>query len=345
MTAVELTVARTASEVLGWGKSVLDPALRAAVEELPAPMRHIVGYHLGWWDERGVPTSSGGGKAIRPTLVLLAAEAAGGAPGVAVPAAAAVELIHNFSLIHDDVMDRDATRRGRPTVWAVFGSAEAILAGDALLALAFDVLAASGHTAVPEGVRMLSAAVLDLVDGQQADVAFEARAEVDVAECVAMTGKKTGALLGCATALGATLAGAHPDQIAHLREFGECLGVAFQHVDDLLGIWGDPAVTGKPAYTDLYRRKKSLPVVAALASGSPAGSELAELYRSEQPLSVAELGRAADLVERAGGLAWSQGQAAELLARALSHLDAAGPVARPGAELGALAHLVTHRDH
>lgn len=344
MTTVEVNAARPVGEVLAWGRAVVGPALCAAVEDLAPSMRHIAGYHLGWWDERGAPTSSGGGKAIRPTLVLLAAEATGGAPGSAVPAAAAVELIHNFSLLHDDVMDRDATRRGRPTVWAMFGAAEAILAGDALLALAFDVFAAGGH-AVADGVRMLSATVLDLVDGQQADVAFEARAQVDVAECVAMTQKKTGALLGCATALGATVAGAHPDRVAHLRAFGECLGVAFQHVDDVLGIWGDPAVTGKPAYADLYRRKKSLPVVAALASGCPAGRELAELYHREQPLSAAELARAADLVERAGGLAWSQDQAAELLAKALGQLDAARPAARPGAELGALAHLVTHRDH
>jgi geranylgeranyl diphosphate synthase type I len=345
VTTVETTSARPVSEVLAWSRAAIDPALRAAVGTLPASMGHLAGYHLGWWDSHGVPTGSAGGKAIRPTLVLLAAEATGGSQGAAVPAAAAVELVHNFSLLHDDVMDRDVTRRGRPTVWAVFGSAEAILAGDALLALAFDVLAASGHAAVPEGIRMLSAAVLDLVDGQHADVAFEARAQVDVSECVAMTEKKTGALLGCATALGATVAGAHPDQVTRLRDFGECLGVAFQHVDDLLGIWGDPVITGKPAYADLHRRKKTLPVVAALASDSAVRSELATLYHSEQPLSAAELARAADLVERAGGRTWSQVQAADLLATALGHLDAAGLVARPGAELAVLADLVIHRDY
>lgn len=345
MTAVQITSVRSVGEVLAWSKSVVDPALRAAVEALPASVRHIAGYHLGWWDERGARAGSGGGKAIRPTLVLLTAEAAGGAPEAAVPAAAAVELVHNFSLLHDDVMDGDATRRGRPTVWAVFGTADAILTGDALLALACDLLAASGHPAALDGVRALSAAVLNLVDGQHADVAFEARAQVEVAECVEMSGKKTGALLGCAAALGATVAGAHRDRISHLRDFGACLGMAFQHVDDLLGIWGDPAVTGKPAYADLHRRKKSLPVVAALASGTAAGSELAALYHCERPLSTTERAHAADLIERAGGRAWSQTQAADLLATALGHLDAAGPAARPGAELRALAELITHRDH
>lgn len=344
MATVEVNTARPAGEVLAWSRRTVDPALRAAVETLPASMRRVAGYHLGWWDEHGGSTSAGGGKAIRPALVLLAAESAGGSPDAAVPAATAVELVHNFSLLHDDVMDGDATRRGRPTVWAVFGIAEAILAGDALVVLALDVFAANGHPAAMEGIRMLSAAVLDLVDGQHADVAFESRAQVDVSECADMAARKTGALLGCAAALGATVAGAHPDRIAHLRRFGRCLGVAFQHVDDLLGIWGDPGMTGKPAYADLYRRKKSLPVVAALASGNTAGDELAALYGSDRPLSVAELAHAADLVERAGGRAWSQAQASDLLTTALCHLDAAEPVARPGAELSALAHLITHRD-
>lgn len=344
MTIVEVNAVRPVGEILDWGRAAVDPALRAAVGELPASMRHIAGYHLGWWDQHGDPAGSGGGKAIRPTLALLAAQAAGGDVESALPAAVAVELVHNFSLLHDDVMDRDAIRRGRPTVWAVFGSADAILAGDALLALAFDVLAAGGR-AVAEGVQMLSAAVLSLVDGQQADLDFEAREQVDVAECVTMAGKKTAALLGCATALGATVTGAPPEQVTHLRGFAESLGLAFQHVDDLLGIWGDPAVTGKPAHADLYRRKKTLPVVAALVSGTAAGRELAELYQHERALSAVDAVRTAELVELAGGRSWSQNQATELLTRALGQLKAAEPSPRPGAELSALAHLVIHREH
>lgn len=344
MTIVEVNAARPAGEVLAWSRELVEPALREAVDGLPASMRHLTGYHLGWWDEHGAQTTSGGGKAIRPALVLLGAEATGSTAAAAVPAAAAVELVHNFTLLHDDVMDGDATRRGRPTVWAVFGIAEAMLAGDALLALALDVLAASGQPGACEGIRMLSGAVLDLVDGQHADVVFESRAQVDVTECTDMAARKTGALLGCAAALGATVAGADPDQVAGLRGFGRCLGVAYQHVDDLLGIWGDPKITGKPAYADLYRRKKSLPVVAALASDSTAADELVALYRSERPLSVTELAHAASLVERAGGRAWSQSQATDLLTAALRYLATAAPAGRPGAELSALAHLVTHRD-
>jgi geranylgeranyl diphosphate synthase type I len=343
-TTDEPRAARTAHEVLAWSRSMVDPALRSAVDTLPSSMRLIAGHHYGWWDERGEPIDANGGKAIRPTLTLLAAEAAGGEPAVAVPAAAAVELVHNFSLLHDDVMDGDRTRRHRPTTWAVFGVGAAILGGDALLTLAFDVLAASEHPAAKDGMQRLSAAVQDLVDGQSADMSFETRADVDLPECLSMAGAKTGSLLGCACALGA-LYGGRPDQAAALRGFGERLGVAFQLVDDLLGIWGDPQITGKAVYADLRQRKKSLPVVAALTSGTPAGHELAALYHREAPLSDEELLHAAGLIELAGGRAWCRQKADEMLAEAMTYLRSASPAERPAGELQALAHLVTRRDH
>ncbi|MGH3387547.1 MAG: polyprenyl synthetase family protein, partial [Actinomadura sp.] len=252
---------------------------------------------------------------------------------------------HNFSLLHDDVMDGDVTRRHRRTAWHVFGTSPAILAGDALLSLAFDVLAASGHPAAGACVRMLSGAVLDLVDGQRADVAFEDRADVDLPECLHMAERKTGALLGCSGAVGAAFGDGSPEQIAHLRGFGERLGLAFQVVDDLLGIWGDPDVTGKPRHSDLRSRKKSLPVVSALTSGTPAGHELAALYHRDAPLSGPDVAYAAELIDTAGGRSWSRAQADGLLAQALGHLRSAGPTARTAAELHALADLITRRDH
>lgn len=336
---------RSARAALSWSSTTVTPALRSAVDTLPASMRRIAGYHFGWWDEHSRPATAAGGKAIRPALVLSTAKAIGGVPATAVPAAVAVELVHNFSLLHDDVMDRDATRRHRPTAWSVFGSNAAILAGDALLTLAFDVLVSSGHSAAGEGVRMLSAAVLDLVNGQSADLAFEQRTDVDLPECVRMTQGKTAALLGCTCALGALFGGGSPEQVERLRSFGEHLGLAFQHVDDLLGIWGDPVITGKPVYSDLRNRKKSLPVVAALISNTLAAGELAWLYHRDQPLSDADLVHAAELIDIAGGRAWSQAQADDLLAGALRQLGLADPIAQAAAELGALARLVTRRDH
>lgn len=338
------TDGRSVDEVLAWSRGLVEPALREAVDTLPASMRAIAGYHMGWWDANGRSTVVSGGKSIRPTLVLLTAEAVGGVPAAAVPAAVAVELVHDFSLLHDDVMDGDATRRHRPTAWSVYGANAAILAGDALVTLAFDVLAAAAHPAAREGLRMLSQAVLDLVDGQGADVSFEERADVDLRECVSMAEQKTGALIGCACALGASFGRGSPDQVGNLRGFGECVGLAFQLVDDLLGIWGDPAVTGKPAYSDLRSRKKSLPVVAALTSGTADGRELARLYRGKEPLSGPDLVRAAKLIESAGGRSWSQNQAEQLLSVASGHLRSAESSRRPAAELSALAAMLTRRD-
>ncbi|TKG71183.1 family 2 encapsulin nanocompartment cargo protein polyprenyl transferase [Prauserella endophytica] len=334
---------RSAKEVLGYAKSIVDPALRTVLGGLPGPMRHIGGYHLGWWDEHGSDTGGSGGKALRPALVLLAAEAVGGRAGRAVPGAVAVELVHNFSLLHDDVMDGDVTRRHRATAWSVFGAGPAILAGDSLLALAFDALTEGGAGAT--AVRTLHAAVQDLMDGQHADLEFERRTDVTLPECVRMAERKTGALVGCACALGALAGGAGPEQVLLLRRFGERLGLAFQLVDDLLGIWGTESVTGKPAFSDLRNHKKSLPVVAALTSGTPAGRELARLYLREEPLEGDDLTRAAELIATAGGRGWTQARADALLEQAWRDLTSAGVVPRATAELGALARLVTRRDH
>ncbi|MEV8438019.1 family 2 encapsulin nanocompartment cargo protein polyprenyl transferase [Actinosynnema sp. NPDC051121] len=337
--------ARQAREVVAWSRGMVQPALRAAVDGLPAAVRRVAGYHLGWWDEHGRPTDAVGGKAIRPVLAQLAAEAVGGTAASAVPAAVAVELVHNFTLLHDDVLDRDLTRRHRPAAWHVFGVPDAVLTGDAMLALAFDVLAAGGQPAALAGIRVLNAAVQDLVDGEQADLAFETRHDIGVAECVAMVERKTAGLLACACALGALFAGAGPTGVAGLRDFGLHLGVAFQHVDDLLGIWGDPAVTGKPVHGDLRARKKSLPVVAALTSGTPAGRELAALYGGDGEAVAADPARAADLIEAAGGRAWSQDQAELLLDQALGRLDSIKPTPRAAAELAELARAIVRRDH
>lgn len=329
------TAARPLADVLAWSKGLVDPALRATADRLPEVMRRVAGYHFGWWDAQGVPSSADGGKALRPALVLLCAEAAGGDPADAVPAAVAVELVHNFSLLHDDIMDGDTTRRHRPTAWTVFGTGPAVLAGDALLSLAFEEL-------TPDGAKVLSTGVLELLEGQAADLDFEQRDDVTPPECVRMATGKTAALIGAACELGAGHGTRPPERFG---AFGRAVGLAFQHVDDLLGIWGDPEETGKPVYSDLQNRKKSLPVVTALSSGTEAGAELASLYDGTDPLDDAELTRAASLVESAGGRQWSQAQASALVAKGLRELASVNPVPRPAAELAALARLITTRTH
>ncbi|OLR91295.1 family 2 encapsulin nanocompartment cargo protein polyprenyl transferase [Actinokineospora bangkokensis] len=344
MSAVDVRPGRSARDVLARSRALLDPALRAAVDSLPGSMRSIAAYHLGWHDEHGRPTTADCGKAVRPALAFLAAEAVGGTPDAALPAAVAVELVHNFTLLHDDVMDGDRFRRHRPTAWSLFGTGPAILAGDALLTLAYDVVAAAAPDKSRASARLLSASVLAVQDGQAADLAFEQRTDVGVAECLRMAGGKTGALLGCSTALGALYGGGSPSQQDDLRAFGEKMGVSFQLADDLLGIWGDPETTGKPVHSDLANRKKSLPVVAALSSGTQAGEQLRALYGSPEPLSDAELAHAASLVELAGGRAWARRQADGLLDEAVAHLDAVRPAGRAGDELRALARLAAQRD-
>ena len=339
------TGSRAEHDTLTEARDRLDTFLRAAVDTMPPATRRIVGYHLGWLDEHGHVVKANSGKAIRPALALLAAEAVGGRAEAALPAAAAVELAHNFSLVHDDVIDRDLTRRHRPTTWAVFGLGPAILAGDALLALAYEVLAASGHPTASAAAEQLSTVVLGMIEGQYADLSFEKRRDVSLTECFEMAKRKTALLLSCACAVGASFGGGTSLQVEQLTAFGLHLGLAFQIVDDVLGIWGDPAVTGKPVWSDLHSRKKSFPVVAALASGTAAGRELAALYSRETPLADDELAHVAELVAESGGRAWSDAQRDVFLAHALDDLDRARPAARAGTQLRSLAHLITRRDH
>ncbi|MDQ1016323.1 family 2 encapsulin nanocompartment cargo protein polyprenyl transferase [Streptomyces afghaniensis] len=326
-------------------RAEVDPVLRDALGSLPGPMRRIALYHFGWEQADGTPAEGGSGKAIRPALVLTAAAALGGpeARAAAVRAAAAVELVHNFTLLHDDVMDRDTTRRHRPTAWTVFGDADAILAGDALQALAVRLLAEDPHPAARAAIARLADCVVELCAGQHADTAMEQRApdEVTLDEVLAMAEAKTGALLGSACALGGLYAGAADADVAALDAFGREAGLAFQLIDDVIGTWGDPRRTGKPVGADLAARKKSLPVVAAFASGTPAAAELAELYA--RPSEKEDLDHIALTVERAGGRDWAQNQAADRMALAMQQLARAVPDPEPAGGLLALAEFVTRR--
>ncbi|MFE2246952.1 family 2 encapsulin nanocompartment cargo protein polyprenyl transferase [Streptomyces lavendulae] len=338
-----------AAALLERTRETVNPELRRTVESLPGSMRRVAMYHFGWEDEEGRPTEGGAGKAIRPALVLASAQALGGPPGGpggsgergAVRAAVAVELAHNFTLLHDDVIDKDVRRRGRPTAWTVFGIPDAIITGDAVMALALRLFAEDPHPAAAAASARLAACVIELCAGQQADCAFEGRPDVALDECLTMATAKTGALLGCACALGALYAGAGPEEVEAMDAFGREAGLAFQLIDDLIGIWGDPAHTGKPAGADLLARKKSLPVVAALTSGTRAGAELAELYAG--PMTGDDVRAAARAVERAGGRDWAQAHAADRMGRAVQELSRAVPDLAAAGGLLALAEFVTRR--
>jgi geranylgeranyl diphosphate synthase type I len=338
-----------AHQALRRTRTMLEPALYDWVHRLPEPIRRIASYHFGWTDAAGEPDAGLGGKSLRPALVLSCAEAVGGTARTALPPAVAVELVHNFSLLHDDILDGDTTRRHRATAWAVFGSPGALLTGDALLTHACRVLAEDELPRATAGIRWLSESTTRLIEGEQSDVGFEERDRVSLADCLAMTDRKTAELLACSCALGALWGGGSPERITALRSFGRHLGMAFQLTDDLLGIWGDPSVTGKPAGADLASRKKSLPVVAALSADGPAAQRLAALYRplpgDAEPDSAQRLTELAELVDLAGGRAWAERSVTEERERALEALDAAQPDRHAAEELIALAQLVCRRTH
>nr|WP_232004413.1 polyprenyl synthetase family protein [Mycobacterium gordonae] len=324
-------------EILSDARRLVEPALRDVLATLPGELREVADFHFGWRNAGGDEISGGGGKSLRPALAFACARAAGGPVEAAAGAAAAVELVHNFSLLHDDIMDGDLTRRHRPTAWTAFGVSRALLTGDALFVLAVDLVNDG-----PAGAA-LRASMLELCAGQSDDLTFENRAAVTLPECLDMAEKKTGALLGVACQLGALSVTQDLCLANAYRDFGRHLGVAFQLVDDVLGIWGHESLTGKPVASDLKSRKKSFPVVAALSSGTAAGAELATLYRSGTVLGERELALAADLVERAGGRAWAENEAARHCSAALALLATAEPDPVGLAELRALAELVTAR--
>ncbi|MEV4684719.1 polyprenyl synthetase family protein [Streptomyces kurssanovii] len=349
LTAPTTDVTASVESFLDEARALVAPALRDAVGELPEPERRIAGYHRGWHEADGSPLPSlacaqGGGKAVRPALVLLAARAVGGSAECAVPGAVAVELIHDFSLLHDDVIDGDPLRRHRPAAWTVYGTPAAVLAGDALLVGAMRTLAAVPAPSADAALQEVLAMLGRLMAGQSQDVAFERLGRVGVGEYLDMAEGKTGALMGCACALGGVLAGAGRERVAGLRDFGRCLGVAFQCVDDLLGIWGTSARSGKPVGSDLAARKKSLPVVAALADEGPAGRRLSALYERPEPLDEAGIALAAELVERAGGRERTEREVARQTTAAMRALSRAEPPADVYRQMQELAVLLTGRD-
>jgi geranylgeranyl diphosphate synthase type I len=301
-------------------------------------------YHLGWADEHFEPAHSPAGKRVRPVLCLLACESAGGAFKAALPAAAAIELLHNFSLIHDDIEDNSPTRRGRTTVWKLWNLPQAINAGDGLFTIAHRAL----ERLTPDGVdygralRALRVQVLfnqtclALTHGQHLDIDFETRPSVTVDEYMGMIGDKTAALTGASTAIGALVGGVEPgERLTDYQGFGRELGLAFQIQDDILGIWGDEAVTGKSTASDLVMRKKTLPVLYGLEQ-APA---LRQLYAAPT-MDVAETLR---LLETAGAREFAQSRAEEHHRLALEALERSGASGEAGAALRELALSLLNR--
>ncbi len=311
----------------------------------------MVSYHLGFEeDENGTRLAGYPGKLLRPLLLLFACEALGGEPEAALPAAVAVELVHSFSLVHDDIQDQDEERHGRPTAWRLFGPAQAINLGDGLRELGALALFELGRHFPPEVVleasKALSRATLEMIEGQVLDLALEAKAEATLKEYEAMALRKTGALLGGALELGALLAGVDDKIIEAFKGFGCALGLVFQGRDDILGIWGEQARMGKAPKSDLLRKKKSLPIVLALdleREWNGAEGPLHEIYRREA-LDEADLPRLIGLLERLNIRGEAEAKVGEYCHQALAGLEGLGLPDWAQAEMEGLIRFLAVRE-
>ncbi len=330
---------------------LIEAELRKTFAPFPfqlAPFYGMMQYHLGWVDTSFAPTEGDAGKRLRPILCLLTCQASGGDAEQALPAAAAIELVHNFSLIHDDIEDKSHLRRGRPTVWKVWGAPQAINAGDGLFALAHLTMRRLADRGLPPqraltALEILDRACLALTEGQHLDLSFEDRLDVDVEQYLSMIRGKTAALFGAAAQLGALVAGGDAESTAHYRRFGQNLGLAFQIVDDVLGIWGDPQVTGKPTADDIRQRKKTLPIVRALEEEQRAeGKELRKIYQREV-IGEEAVEAALIILEDLGSRRYAEAMASDCYQQALAELDAMGVENEAQDDLRELAAFLVER--
>ena len=311
-------------------------------------MGGMLRYHFGWVDEHFEPVRTDSGKFLRPTICLLVFEALAGDFRPALPVAAAIEMIHNFSLIHDDVEDADRERRGRPTVWVVWGQPLAINAGDYLYTLAFKTVSRLDNTHFSAGrifavQQLLIDSCLDLTLGQDMDLRFEQFQGVSTEMYLEMIDKKTGALLEAAVLAGAMLGTTDEGVIKNYREFAHNIGLAFQIRDDYLGIWGDKAQTGKSADNDLRRKKKTLPVLYTLNTFPD--EQLHSLYATGTPLSDSEIQFVRKCLRAANADTFVRQAADTYIERAFDALSKINISNQAQTELETIAKFLIERSH
>jgi geranylgeranyl diphosphate synthase type I len=303
-------------------------------------------YQLGWTPE-GLPNLA---KCLRPSLCLLACEGLDGNLDHALPIAVAVELVHNFSLIHDDIEDGDETRHHRATVWRAFGRDPAIAAGLDLWTVAYQTLERAEETGL-EAERILAARKLlndacsEMIEGQHQDLTFELRTDVTLNEYLEMIGHKSAALIAASLQLGALVAGAHQEQIENIGNFGRNLGLAFQIRDDILGIWGEGSATGKPVGADIARKKKSLPVVHALQQAvGPDRNTLRTVY-AQAEVSDEDVGNVLDILQRWNCRYFAQGLAEDYRSRAMAALARTAITSDARLRFDELTAFILERDY
>ncbi len=303
-----------------------------------ALLTEMVQYHLGLRGAGARP-----GKRVRANIALLTCEAFGRRYADAIWAAVAIELAHNFSLVFDDIQDGDELRRGRPAVWKVWGAPQAINAGAALEALVpravAELMPARHLERLAPALRLIADAMLQLCRGQVVDLEFEQRVDVTVDEYLEMIRLKTASLFECAARLGALAAGAGEAASDRAADFGRHLGMAFQIIDDIQGMWGTASETGKPEGSDLRNGKKTLPTLHALKAGPPSGRRQLRALLTRARFSPSEMAVARTVLAQANAHAYCRRQASEHLAEA--RLSLFGMTERPNWAVRALGDMAT----
>ena len=322
-------------------RTLISDALRFSLSGGNMPVYDMLRYNMGWVDAEGNPCAATEGKALRPTLCLFGCEATGGSISKAMPAAVALELIHSFSLIHDDIQDHDETRHHRPTLWAMWGVPKALLAGNVLRVVADTSL----QRLVDEGVGidqalavvgMLTEAYLEMIEGQYLDISYEGRPDIAIDDYLDMISKKTGALIRCSVNLGAAIGTRDETTIEAFRVFGRSLGYVFQIRDDVLGVWGNEETTGKPVGADIRRKKNSLPVVYAMSRADPEDKQLLDCIYQKEQLSDDDVSDVLKVMERVNVKGYAQKLAQEhsdMAMEALSGVELAPDIRRETEDL------------
>jgi len=325
--------------------SSIELELQKQVSRLDTPhtkhFHEMLTYHMGWTGDGAGPEATG--KRIRPLMVLLTTAACGGDWQKALPAAAAVELVHNFSLVHDDIQDNSPKRRGRDTAWTKWGAPMAINIGDALFVISnqaiIDLKESYPAEVVVKAAEILHNTCLELTRGQFMDMSYEERTDLSTDDYWPMIAGKTAALLSACCHIGSLLGGADDAKQDAYRSFGQYLGLAFQVQDDILGIWGNEAVTGKSAASDLVEGKNSLPILAGLA----AKGKFMERWR-QGPIKIDEVEALAKLLASEGGYETAHNASIQMTDLALLNLREADPQGEAGNALFDLAEKLLKRE-
>jgi geranylgeranyl diphosphate synthase type I len=325
----------------------IEQTMRDVVAGLPDEPEYgvMLRYAMGWSDEHDAPYNRPTGKRLRPILLLISNEAAGGNWHQALPAAAAVELLHNFSLIHDDIQDNSATRHNRPTVWKTWGMPNAINAGDAMFILAYEALSQLTEQSIALETthyiwRIFNRTNLELTRGQHLDMRFEQLDDISVESYISMISGKSAALIAACAEIGAYIATNDRDLADKYAQFGKNIGIAFQIHDDILGIWGDPTITGKSAATDIVSRKKSLPVLFGLSQND----DLKAIY-GKSTLSNNDVERAVQILDELNTLDYVRDQEALYYQKGIDSLNAAMPTGEAAKLLEQFVEFLLQRNY